>query len=76
MLQISEINIISIDKSEETWMIEGELIIEDELSSAFEASYLPEEDEMEELSLEMEFEDFDMETAKRMIADAANDYDE
>ena len=76
MLQISEINIISIDKSEETWMIEGELIIEDELSSAFEASYLPEADEMEELSLEMEFEDFDMETAKRMIADAANDYDE
>lgn len=77
MLQISEVNLISVDKSEENWAIEGEVIFEDDLSSGFEASYLAEDDEWEELSLELEIEEgFSMRTLKEMILSAIEEYEE
>ena len=77
MLQISEVNLISVDKSEESWAIEGEVIFEDDLSSGFEASYLAEDDEWEELSLELEIEEgFSMRTLKEMILSAIEEYEE
>ena len=51
-MQISEVNIISIDKGEDSWEIEGEIIFEDNLSSAFAVTYVIEEDELEGLDLE------------------------
>lgn len=51
-------------------------IFEDDLTSAFEADYLPDEDELENLSLELELEDFDTRVLKNMILDAANDYED
>lgn len=53
MIQISEVNIISIDKSEDSWAIEGEILFEEDLSTAFEVTYLTDEDELEELSMEI-----------------------
>ncbi len=77
MLQISEVNLISVDKSEEIWEIEGEVIFEDDLSSGFAASYLAEEDEWEELSLELEMEEgFRMSVLKDMILSAIEEYEE
>ncbi|MGN1231352.1 MAG: hypothetical protein ACI4TP_05565 [Anaerotignum sp.] len=77
MLQISEVNLISVDKSEESWAIEGEVIFEDDLSSGFEANYLAEEDEWEELSLELEIEEgFSIGTLKEMILSAIEEYEE
>ena len=77
MLQISEVNLISVDKSEEGWEIEGEVIFEDDLSSGFAASYLAEEDEWEELSLELEMEEgFSMSVLKDMILSAIEEYEE
>lgn len=77
MLQISEVNLISVDKSEESWEIEGEVIFEDDLSSGFAASYLAEEDEWEELSLELEMEEgFSMSVLKDMILSAIEEYEE
>lgn len=77
MLQISEVNLISVDKSEESWEIEGEVIFEDDLSSGFAASYLAEEDEWEELSLELEMEEgFSMSLLKDMILSAIEEYEE
>ncbi len=77
MLQISEVNLISVDKSEESWEIEGEVIFEDDLSSGFAASYLAEEDEWEELSLELEIEEgFSMRVLKDMILSAIEEYEE
>lgn len=77
MLQISEVNLISVDKSEESWAIEGEVIFEDDLSSGFEASYLAEDNEWEELSLELEIEEgFSMRTLKEMILSAIEEYEE
>lgn len=77
MLQISKVNLISVDKSEESWEIEGEVIFEDDLSSGFAVSYLTEEDEWEELSLELEMEEgFSMSLLKDMILSAIEEYEE
>lgn len=76
MMQISEVNIFSLSKDEDGWTIEGEIIFEDDLTSAFEASYLPDEDELDEISLELEIDDFDTKVLKQMLLDAANDYED
>ena len=67
MLQITEVNIFSLSKDEDAWTIEGEIIFEDDLTSAFEA---------ENLSLELELDGFDTKVLKNMILDAANDYED
>ncbi len=76
MLQISEVCIISIDKSDDIWAIEGEIIFEDDLSTAFEVSYVQDEDELEELSMELDIDDFDKSKLKEMIIGAAIEYDD
>lgn len=76
MLQISEVCIISIDKSDDIWAIEGEIIFEDDLSTAFEVSYVQDEDELEELSMELDINDFDKNKLKEMIIGAAMEYDD
>lgn len=76
MMQISEVNIFSLSKDEDGWTIEGEIIFEDDLTSAFEANYLPDEDELDEVSLELEIDDFDPKALKQMLLDAANDYED
>ena len=76
MVQISEVSIISIDKSEDSWAIEGEILFEEDLSTAFEVTYLTEEDELEDLSMEIEPGDFDKEELKDMIIKAALEYED
>lgn len=75
-MQISEVNIISIDKGEDSWEIEGEIIFEDNLSSAFAVTYVIEEDELEGLDLEIDPGSFDEDELKSMIISAANDFDD
>ncbi|WP_352400076.1 hypothetical protein [Anaerotignum sp.] len=77
MLRITEVNIYSIDKGDDSWAIEGEILFEDDLTSAFEATYLAEEDELENLSLELDLEeDYDLRALKKWIVEAANDYED
>lgn len=77
MLRITEVNIYSIDKGDDSWAIEGEILFEDDLTSAFEATYLAEEDELENLSLELDLEeDYDVRALKKWIVEAANDYED
>jgi hypothetical protein len=76
MLQISQVCIISIDKSDDTWAIEGEIIFEDDLSTAFEVSYVPDEDELEDLSMELDIDDFDTAKLKEMIISSAMEYED
>ena len=76
MLQISEVCIISIDKSEDNWEIEGEIIFEDDLNSAFAATYVKEDDEFDDLSMELNLEGFDVGKLKEMIVNAAIDYED
>lgn len=76
MIQISEISIISIDKSDDSWAIEGEILFEEDLSTAFEATYLCDEDEIDELYLEMDPGSYDTALLEQMIMQAANDFEE
>ncbi len=77
MLRITEVNIYSIDKGDDSWAIEGEILFEDDLTSAFEATYLAEEDELENLSLELDLEeDHDVRALKKWIVEATNDYED
>lgn len=76
MIQISEVNIISIDKSEDSWAIEGEILFEEDLSTAFEVTYLTDEDELEDLSMEIDPGKYDKSQLKEMIISAALDYED
>lgn len=77
MLRITEVNIYSIDKGDDSWAVEGEILFEDDLTSAFEATYLAEEDELENLSLELDLEEeYDVRALKKWIVEAANDYED
>jgi hypothetical protein len=76
MVQISEVSIISIDKGEESWAIEGEILFESDLTTPFSVTYLPEEDELEDLEIEVNPGKYDKGLLKDMIVDAACAYDE
>ncbi|NLK21696.1 MAG: hypothetical protein GX308_06360 [Epulopiscium sp.] len=75
VMTITEINIITVDKSEETWVIEGEITFEEELITTFQATYNPEIDEFEELVLETDPKDYDEDDLKEMILKSVEEYD-
>lgn len=76
MLQISEVCIISIDKGDDSWAIEGEVIFEDDLGSAFEVTYLKDDDELEDFSMELDITGYDKKKLKEMIVQAALEFEE
>ena len=76
MVTISEVAIISIDKSSEYWDIEGEVLFESDLPSPFSAVYYPDDDEFESLDLEINPGRFDKSLLKRMILSAADEYED
>lgn len=76
MVQITEVVIISIDKCDESWAIEGEILFESDLTTPFSATYLPEDDEFEELEIEINPGKYDKKLLKEMIIDSAYNLDE
>lgn len=76
MLQISEICINSIDKGEDSWAVEGDIVFEDDLISAFEATYIKDEDEIEDFSMEIDIKDYDSKKLREMLIQAALDFEE
>lgn len=76
MIQISDVSIISIDKGDDSWAIEGEVLFEEDLSTAFEVTYLSDEDELEDLSMEINPGEFDKGQLKDMIIKAALDFED
>ena len=79
LVQINEVSIISIDKSDDSWEIEGEILFEEDLSCEFAATYLPFDDEFEGLSFSIEessIGNFDKKLLKEMIVSAASEYGE
>ena len=76
MVNIVDVTIISIDKNELSWEIEGEILFEGDLESDFSAVYYPEEDEIEELELDVTPGKYDRHLLKEMIIESSNDYDD
>ena len=58
-MTITEVNIITVDKSEESWLIEGEIIFEEELITSFEGTYNSITEEFEELIIETDPKGYD-----------------
>jgi len=76
MIQINDVIIISIYKSEGSWDIEGEIIFEPDLASAFSVTYLTVEDELDELEIEIIPGKYDAKLLKDLIVKAALEYEE
>ena len=76
MIPIDDVCIISIDKSEEVWAIEGEIIYDDDIACPFEASYLAEDDEFEGISAEADLDEFDYDELKDKIKASIMEYEE
>jgi len=74
-MSITEINIITVDKSEESWLIEGEIIFEEEFSSSFEGIYNTETEEFEELIIENEPKSYDKDDLIEKILKAVEEYE-
>lgn len=76
MVNITEVNIISIDKSDDPWAIEGEILFEGDLSTDFSVNYTADYDELEDLEIEINPGSYDKSLLKEMIVKAALDYEE
>jgi len=76
MVQISEVVIISIDKNDDVWAVEGEIVFESDLTSAFSVNYSPDEDELDDLEIEIDPGRYDKKAFKEMLVEAAQEYDE
>jgi hypothetical protein len=76
VVTISEINLISIDRSDEAWEIEGEIMFESDLATPFCATYYPDDDEFEITEIEITPGHFDRRELKQMILSAAQDYED
>jgi len=76
MVTISDICIISIDKSDDSWALEGEILFESDLSTPFSATYFPDDDELDDLEIEITPGRFDKFQLKQMVLQAAQDYED
>ena len=76
MLQVTDVCIISADKSDNNWEIEGEVFFDEDLDAAFTATYINGEDEFENLSLELDITDYDEQILKNKILQALCEYEE
>lgn len=76
MIPIEDVCIISIDKSEDVWDIEGEIIYDDDLACPFETSYNTQDDEFEQITTEMDIAEFDKDELKEKMKFAAFNYEE
>lgn len=77
MVNITEIIILSIDKTEsESWCIEGEILFDGDISSPFSLVYYEDDDEIEDLELEIEPGGYDERQLKSMILRAMREYED
>lgn len=76
MIPIDDVCIISIDKSDDTWAIEGEIIYDDDIACPFEASYIAQDDEFEQFTAEAELDEFDKEELLEKLRAAILDYED
>ena len=75
MVQISEVVVISIDKNDDAWEIEGEALFESDLPAVFSVRYLLEDDELEGLELEIDCK-FDRRLFKEMLLQSVHEFED
>ncbi len=75
-MQIEEVIILSADKSEDVWTIEGEITFEGDLTTPFSTDYDTLEDELLNLQIEIKPDKYDKEELKELIIAAAEEFEE
>jgi len=73
---LTEIVIISVDRAESPWPIEGEAIFEGDFATAFAAAYYPEDGEVEGLEFDISPSVFDAAGFKEALVLAILEFDE
>jgi len=76
MIEVENVAIISIDKSDSTWAIEGEIVFESDLTVSFSVDYDQEEDELVDMQLDINPGKYDKNLLKEMILNATMDYED
>ena len=76
MVSITEVTIISVDKSDDSLAVEGEILFESDLASPFSVTYYPDDDEFEDLEIEIDPGKYDKKLLKEMIIESALSYEE
>ena len=76
MVNIVDVTILSIDKNDDSWEIEGEILFEGDLGSEFSATYYPWEDELEALELGIVPGRYDKGLLKEMIIESSSSFDD
>lgn len=76
MLSINEVTIISVHVDEEVMDIEGEVTFDNELSTAFAATYDFNEENFESLEFEIEVSDYDKHEFRDAVVELANAFEE
>jgi len=73
---LSEIVIISVDRSESAWPIEGEAIFEGDFTTDFAATFYPDDNEVEGLEFDIRPEKYDAELFVQLLVSAILDFEE
>ena len=75
-MSIADVVIISVDKTDEVWHVEGEAAFEGNFSTAFAATFYPAEEEIDGLEFVVPPADFDRDRFAEMLVAAISDFDE
>jgi len=75
-MSISDIVVISVDKTDEVWHVEGEATFEGDFSTAFVATFYPADEEVDGLEFVVPLQDFDGERFTKMLVVAISDFEE
>ncbi|MCL2397475.1 MAG: hypothetical protein FWC93_05350 [Defluviitaleaceae bacterium] len=75
-MNISEVVVISVDRGDDMWPIEGEAIFEGDFSTAFAAAFYPDDNEIENLEFDVAPKGFDRELFAEMLIAAISEFDE
>ncbi len=76
MLSINEVSILSVHVDEEIMEIEGEVTFDNELTTAFAATYDLEEENFEQIEFDIEITDYDKDEFKEVVVELANAFEE
>ncbi len=76
MLSINEVTILSVHVDEEVMEIEGEVTFDNELNTAFAATYDIEEESFEHIEFDIEVTDYDKDEFKEAVVELAEAFEE
>ena len=75
-MNIVDVVVISVDRCDDIWPVEGEAVFEGDFTTAFAASFYPDDSEIENLEFDVAPKGFDEEVFAEMLTAAILEFDE